>query len=63
LRSGVSGDEQIELRLMVRQLEFIERSLRAIRIIGVPEPQVEVLDDTLQLVAVALAQTGGSERR
>ena len=53
----MSGDDHIRLHLTVRELEAIERSLRAANALDVPTGQRPVIEDTLQLVESALSGT------
>jgi hypothetical protein len=51
----VPNDKQsIELKLGFRELVLIHRSLKAVRTLRLAEHQDDLLDDTLQLVDVAL---------
>lgn len=58
--SGVEAaqprEEQIELTFGFRELDLIQRSLEAIRTLGLVERQDDLLTDTLQLIDVALKE-------
>jgi hypothetical protein len=47
---------RIELKLGYRELDLIQRSLEAVRTLGLVERQDELLTDTLQLIEVALEE-------
>jgi hypothetical protein len=49
-------DDRIELKLGLRELDLIHRSLEAVRTLGLVERQDELLTDTLQLIDVALEE-------
>jgi hypothetical protein len=55
--SWVAADEQpIELKLGFDQLVLIQRSLKAVRTLGLVERQDNLLTDTLQLIDVTLEE-------
>jgi hypothetical protein len=54
VETGQRCEEQIELTFAFRELDFIHRSLEAIRTLGLVERQDELLTDTLHLIEVAL---------
>jgi hypothetical protein len=52
--SAASKKETIALELTYGQLVLVHKSLQAARTLDALGPQVELLDDTLQLVDIAL---------
>jgi hypothetical protein len=50
----MSARDDIGLRLTFDQLALVYKSLQAAKTLGVLSPQDELLDDTLQLVDLAL---------
>jgi hypothetical protein len=50
----MSGDDRIQLRLTVHELEAIERALRAARALEMPAVGKPAMEDALQAVEVAL---------
>jgi hypothetical protein len=51
---GGGEAEDIELKLSFRQLTLIQKALQAVKTLGALPPQDELLQDTLQLVDLAL---------
>ena len=50
----MSGDDRVQLHLSVHELEAIERSLRATRVLEMPADERPVAEDALQVVEGAL---------
>jgi hypothetical protein len=53
----MSAGDDIRLELTFAQLALLHKSLQAVKTLGVLPPQDELLDDTLQLVDLALAHS------
>jgi hypothetical protein len=51
----MSGEDRIQLRVTVHELEAIERALRAARALEMPAVGKPAADDALQAVEVVLA--------
>jgi hypothetical protein len=51
----MSGEDSVELRVTVHELEAIERALRATRALAVVAAGTPAVDDALQAVEVVLA--------
>jgi hypothetical protein len=54
--SAADDGETIALRLRFRELVLIHKSLRAVRTLGALPPQDELLNDTIELVDLALEE-------
>jgi hypothetical protein len=53
---AADDDATIELRLRFRELVLIHKSLRAVKALGALPPQDELLNDTTELVDLALKE-------
>jgi hypothetical protein len=58
----MSGDDQVEVRLSVHELEIIDRSLKVVKELGAPPEEKDILEDALQLVDVALSSALSNAR-
>jgi hypothetical protein len=58
----MSGDDQVEVRLSVHELEMIDRSLKAVKELGAAPEEKDILEDALQLVDVALSSALSNAR-
>jgi hypothetical protein len=50
----MSGEDSVQLRVTVHELEAIERALRAARALEIPSAEQPAVDDALQAVEVVL---------